>query len=457
MTAHLIIDHALSLFARGGGGGSGGGGGGGGGGGSGGGGAGGGIIVIALAGYAPTHYAGKLLRRHVSNIVGLTLMIIITLVVASFFFFIFGGIWLLAGIGALVGGPAGYFSWWSKAGSVLSGSRKAKQVITTAATLDPAWDAAALDARVRSVFMQYQADWSNYNVESMKHYLTPGNWQYNNLMLVALQQRQRRNLVEQPVIETTTVMEAIDAQDNSYDSVTFYVQANAKDKLVDTLTNTVLYTDTSTFEEYWRFTRTGDVWMLDHIEQATADVLSLDSKVRKLAADNGYFYSIDWGWLLIPNRGELFKAGKFGTSDINNHVIGVYKNVLIELYSYVPKPGSNQKTYTIAQAGLPKRYDSLIVRPKGNFLTDRTPKGYNKLSLEWPDFNRRYTVYATNVEQVTAFELLHPVYMEKLFALNFKVGIEVVDNVVYLYSKDKNADYATMLALLKDAFEEMKL
>ena len=454
MTALLIIDHALAFFARGGGGGSGGGGGGGGGGGSGGGG---GIFIIALAGYAPTHYFGKLLHRYAANIIGLILMIIITLGLASFFFFIFGSIWILAGIGALAGGPAGYFGWWSKAGVALKGSRKAKQVITTAAALDPAWDAVALDARVRSVFMQYQADWSNYNVESMKHYLTPANWQYNNLMLVALQQRQRRNLVEQSVIETTTVVEAIDAQDNTYDTVTFYVQAKANDNLVDTVTNSLLYTDTSTFEEYWRFTRTGDTWMLDHIEQATADILSVDSKVRQLAADNGYFYSMDWGWLLIPNRGELFKGGKFGTSDINNHVIGVYRNVLIELYSYVPVPGSNQQSYTIAQAALPKRYDSLIVRPKGNFLTDRTPKGYNKLSLEWPDFNRRYTVYATNVEQVTAFELLHPVYMEKLFALNFKVGIEVVDNVVYLYSQDKNADYATMLALLKDAFEEMKL
>jgi hypothetical protein len=58
---------------------------------------------------------------------------------------------------------------------------------------------------------------------------------------------------------------------------------------------------------------------------------------------------------------------------------------------------------------------------------------------------------------VTAFELLHPAYMEKLFALPFKVSIEVVDNVVYLYTRDKKADYATMYAILNDAFKEMKL
>jgi hypothetical protein len=79
------------------------------------------------------------------------------------------------------------------------------------------------------------------------------------------------------------------------------------------------------------------------------------------------------------------------------------------------------------------------------------------LSLEWPDFNRRYEVLATNVEQVTAFELLHPVFMEKLFALPFRVGIEVVDNTLYLYTNDKGVEYGQMLSILHDAFNEMKL
>jgi hypothetical protein len=176
------------------------------------------------------------------------------------------------------------------------------------------------------------------------------------------------------------------------------------------------------------------------------------------------YYSADWGWLLLPRRGKLFGAAKFGTSDINNHVIGLYNNnLLIELYTYVPTPKTNDSNYTqylIAQVALPKRYGSIIVEAKSSGLGSlfhTTPRGYNKISMEWPDFNKRYTVYATDVEQVTAFELLHPVYMEKLFALPFKVSIEVADNVVYLYTKDKKADYPTMYAILKDAFKEMKL
>lgn len=187
------------------------------------------------------------------------------------------------------------------------------------------------------------------------------------------------------------------------------------------------------------------------------------SGIKTFALINDMYYSPDWGWLLLPRRGQLFGGGKFGVSDINNHVIGIYKNLLIELYTYLPNPNSRSTSvseYVIAQVALPKRYDSLIVEAKESFFANlfpHTPKGYNKLSLEWADFNKRYNVYATNVEQVTVFELLHPVYMEKLFALPFKVSIEVVDNVVYLYTKDKKADYAMMYSILKDAFEEMKL
>jgi hypothetical protein len=52
--------------------------------------------------------------------------------------------------------------------------------------------------------------------------------------------------------------------------------------------------------------------------------------------------------------------------------------------------------------------------------------------------------------------------MEKLEALPFEVNIEVVDNVVYLYSPqptDKNSadTYAKMLEILQEAYKQMKM
>jgi hypothetical protein len=163
----------------------------------------------------------------------------------------------------------------------------------------------------------------------------------------------------------------------------------------------------------------------------------------------------------------LFNKAKFGVSDINNHVIGMYHGTLIELYTYIPTTKNTRLTYKIAQLAIPKRYEDLVIKAKKPFwkidlkqninLFQKDKTKLNRISLEWPDFNKRYTVFATDVEQVTAFELLHPVFMEKLFALDFKINIEVIDNIIYLYTQDKNAKYEQMFSILKDAFEEMKL
>lgn len=437
------------FFARGGGGGSGGGGGGGGGG------------IIVIIGYMPTHFVGGIARRKIIGTAGLIITSILTVVYAGLWFWFGKGNFLsiIIGLLALLGGPAGYFGWWGKLGGLVKRSKRATATALVAAEADPGWDLVALETRLRDVFERYQADWSQYNTENMRAYTTPTSWHFNYLMLLAMQQRERQNIVVNPRIMDLMLIEAVDKNGVHGDTVTYYIQAKADDQLVDTNTQQTLYVDDNTFEEYWTFVRDDKGWMLDKIEQVTADDSKRDYQVLALAnSDPAYHYSLDWGWLLLPQRGQLFKNGTFGVSDINNHIIGVYHDVLIELYTYIPDPKITKHPYIIAQAALPKRYGSLIVKAKSNFsMFDVTPAGYNKLRLEWPDFNKRYTIYATNAEQVTVFELMHPVYMEKLFDLPFKVSIEVVDNIVYLYSSDANANYETMLSLLKDAFEEMKL
>lgn len=443
------LPHILDLVARGGGGGSGGGGGGGGG--------------IALLGYVPTHLLGAFLRRKLKNDLGFVIMVIGTLAYALGWFFL-GSLGAIIGIAALVGGPAGYFGWFGKVSQKVR--KRAQKQITQAAASDPAWDEAALTSRVESVFMAFQKDWSDFNIDSIKTYTTANYANHTALMLAAIKQRGRRNQVDNPRLLDKFPTEVDDLPGNSQDRVTYFMDATANDKLIENVNGAdgQLFEDDSEFYEYWQFVRSGNSWLLDGIAQSTENKLMIRPDIKAFAEMNSMFYSPDWGWLLLPSRGQLFKGGKFGKSDINNHCIGVYHNLLVELYTYIPKPNSDSRDrdqYLIAQVALPKRYDSLIVEAKssGYFIDifDHKPKGYNKLSLEWPDFNKRYNVYATNVEQVTAFELLHPVYMEKLFALPFKVSIEVVDNVVYLYTKDKKADYGTMFSILKDAFQEMRL
>lgn len=445
----LFFPHSLTEFARAGGGGSGGGGDGGGG-------------IFFLLGYLPMHFLGawfrKLHKKHPDIFI---LMQVLGWIVALLYFvlwtFILHFLGFLIGVLGLIGMGAGLYGWFGK----LRQSKKTKAALQAAGAQDAAWDENRLVEHAKAVFTQFQQDWSNYNTEGMKAYLTPSYQYHNALMVYALQLAGRRDMVYGPTITQAVVIDVQDAADNSQDMVTIGIEATANDQLLDTQSNQVLFTDSKPFTEFWRFQRSGNTWLLSGIQQATASAWSSNPSLEQFAAQHGFYYSLDWGWLLLPRRGQLFGEGKFGTSDINNHVIGLYnQQLLVQLYTYVPNPASSTKSYLIAQANLPKSYGDIVVRHKKGLHLFGI-KGLREVSTEWPDFNKKYQVFATSPEQATSLELLNPKYMEQLEAVPFEVNIEVVDNVVYLYAPENKvvepAHYATMLRLLQAAFKEMRL
>lgn len=174
------------------------------------------------------------------------------------------------------------------------------------------------------------------------------------------------------------------------------------------------------------------------------------------------FYSLDWGWLLLPQRGQLFGNASFKNSDVNNHVIGEWNGHIVQLYTFIPAK-SNAENYLVAQIALPKSYGGIIIkRNKGRQWFSHAPRGYQTVSMEWPDFNKRYTVYATDVDQVTSFELLNPKFMADLYDKELPFNIEVVDNVVYMYApttkmliSGSQQRYAAALDVLQAAYKEL--
>lgn len=182
-----------------------------------------------------------------------------------------------------------------------------------------------------------------------------------------------------------------------------------------------------------------------------------NNELAAFAARNNYCYSVDMGWLFIPERGQLFGQAKFGVSDINNHIVGLYKeSLLVQLYTYAAFNGVRPRV--IAQVNVPKTYGNIIVHRKQS--SSINTRGLERIETEWVQFNQQYEVYASNAEQATSFELLNPTYMEQLAALPFSVTIEVVDNVIYLYTDERGTDVATygiMLDLVHKAFKELRL
>lgn len=452
----ILLSGYFDLFARGGGGGSGGGGGGGGDGGGG----------VALLGYIPMHWLGAQLRKHgQSNIVASVGQQVLGWIVAfaygAFWVFIWHGLGFVVMVGAMLGIGAGLYNWFDKIkqSKIVSGKLKA------AAANDSAWDEAKLTEFAKQTFLRYQNDWSQFKTESMKTYMTPAYHRHATLLMYALQLLGRQNIMADVQIKEALITDLHDGTNDSDDHFTIGITATANDQLYEAKTNERLFADTGTFTEYWHFQRSGKTWLLSGITQSSANIAGRNFEMERFAASNGYYYSEDMGWLFLPKRGQLFGKGKFGTSDINNHVIGMYNQVLVQFYSFIEKydPAksySASKPLVVAQVNVPKQYGQIVVRRKKGLSFLDKPRGLEEVKTEWIEFNGKYEVFAAAPEQATSFELLNPAYMEKLAALPFEVNIEVVDNVVYLYAPESAADdehYQIMLSLVYDAFKEMRL
>ena len=277
-------------------------------------------------------------------------------------------------------------------------------------------------------------------------------------MIYILQSMGRRDEMQDVQIQDAVVIGVNNDVDDSRDAFTIGITAQATDQLINTATDQEIFTDRKPFTEYWTFQRSGNTWLLGGISQATADPYALNGQLRDFAQKNGYYYSLDMGWLFIPQRGQLFGEAKFGTSDINNHIVGMYNNqLLVQFYSYVKNPQSSTKPYVIAQVNVPKQYGNIVVRRKK--MLQMSIRGLEKVETEWTQFNDKYEVFASSAEQATSFELLNPTYMEQLEALPFEVSIEVVDNVIYLYTSELTATlevYEVMLDLVNKAFKELR-
>ncbi len=448
---NLLSVSPFHILARGGGGGS-----------SSGGSGGGGLLALV---YAGGHVVGHFARRKVHGIlswiiVGLGIFAFCCLALLGFsdtsgsalsFYTV------LAALVGIIGILAGRFGWFD---GITNRLKKGRAKAAQAAQTDSKFDTTTLIPQMKDLFIRFQNDWQNFDTDSLQTYLTPRYFEHVRLQLAALYMMGRQNLVSNVQFYDVGVTDLTDTVSNDGDRVEIVFNAVAHDQLIRTADQNVLMTDDSEFTEFWELDSTPDGrWLLDGIRQATEDTYRLRDDIATFARTNNLYYSPDWGRLLLPGRGELFSGATFKTSDINNHCIGLYHNILIQLYTYQPIP--NQQTYDkiIAQVTVPKQYGRILIRPKQNLLQRpfSHPSGLNRLETEWQDFNQRYELWADHAEQVTTFELLQPSYMEQLYGLPFTVTIEVVDNVIYLATDTTHGNYQGLMQCLIQAFTELKM
>ncbi len=330
------------------------------------------------------------------------------------------------------------------------------KTLQEAASKDSAWQNDMLTRHAADIFTQFQSDWSRFATPPMQTYLSPRYYEHMKLVLQALQLAGRQNLVENLTIHDVRIENIHDDSDNTKDTFSARIAFTATDVIRDSRSGRDLHRTQLTGTELYKFIRSGTTWLLDGIDQPTASLDMRNESIANFAFHNGMFYSLDWGHLLLPDRGQLFSGAKYDISDINNHTIGTYHGLLIQIYSYIAAPGRSPE-YTVAQVNIPRSYGNIIVRRKNSTLFRKKPKDMQQIQTEWREFNNTYEVFATDPERATSLELLTPSYMEQLAAVPSEANIEVADNVIYLYTSQPSADYTTLLELLKAAFKEMKM
>ena len=310
-----------------------------------------------------------------------------------------------------------------------------------------------LARRSREVFLAFQSAWSNFDLGSIEKFTSSVFYKKMVLELNVLKNYERQNKMENVKISSVFLL-----KNNQYDEgFSVFITASSQDKLIDNKENKTIYDDNSTFSEIWSFVKVKNKYVLDKIDQTTADASKYDSTIAGFASANNFYYDPDFGWLMMPSRGAIFGPAGFGNADINNHVIGYYKDIIVEFYSYEPSAGAGMQPFVVAQAILPKSYDDILVTEKSWYGFKPKAKGLNKIETESVEFNKKFAVWAANQDQATSFELLATNFMERIYKLEFEINIEVVDNVLYLYSPSKNISYSDMLEVLTWAFKEMKM
>lgn len=312
-----------------------------------------------------------------------------------------------------------------------------------------------LGAKVQEVFPLFQKAWSEFDTVTLQKITTT---KFYNLLVLQLGVLKNEGRVNQ-MTDVKLIYEIVDPKKYSsmmaLTTFTATVRGKAHDVLYDNDLQKELYSDNSAFTEFWTFVLENNEWKLDKIDQSTADLSMVRQKVQDFAVKNNFFYNPDFGWLMIPNKGVLFSQSSFKTTDVNDHVIGVYKNKIVEFYTISFK--RDQPRFFIGQAILPKAYSRILVQRKNKF-TLITPSYPNmrKLELESIAFNDEFNVFSDNADTMTTFELLHPAFMEYIMKLPYKVSIEVVGNTLYFYTQSKEIDYDKLLEILSRAFDEIK-
>ncbi len=315
--------------------------------------------------------------------------------------------------------------------------------------------------KAKQIFESYQSDWSDFNYKNIKKYTTDHYYAHASLMLDLLKNLHRKNKVSKLKVTRAYLNQPVNSETTYPINLNITFLFSGLDEVISDSGEKLYSQYASGATETWNFVYDGKNLKLSGISQPTESAPHLIKSLANFANINKLFYSPDWGRYALPARGLIFGGASMKIADINNHIIGKWGDLLVQLYTYSPIPGqSTSSYYIVGQINVPKDYLGVIVKSRKFKTKNKPDKSYDKFEMEWGEFNDRYEVYAASRDALPAFELLNPKFMEFLYAKNPSYNLEVVDNVIYIYAGVRNVteqDYADMLEVLQKAYDELRM
>jgi hypothetical protein len=166
-------------------------------------------------------------------------------------------------------------------------AKATEKLLTELSQADPAFEINQLKSTVSTAFLTLQKCWQARNYEQMSPFASPAMAANHQHQIESMRRNHEINCIENVNINEIRFVHLQHLPDQNLNTFTAVIEATAKDFYVNDQTQAFIRGDASPepFQEFWRFQRLQDRWLLTDIEQAAeTHALTEHNSVRGTAS-----------------------------------------------------------------------------------------------------------------------------------------------------------------------------
>ena len=148
-------------------------------------------------------------------------------------------------------------------------ARIARRMMKQMQKSDNAWKFAHIKQTVTKSFYAIQWAWGDLDMTPAAEYLSESCFRSFQSKLNWMKMKNEQNILKRVRLLEACPVDVYDAADNDGDYVWFYIRGRMVDYTVRTDTGETVSGSyfPASFEEFWKYVRNGDTWVLDEIQQ----------------------------------------------------------------------------------------------------------------------------------------------------------------------------------------------